>query len=754
MQASDRLNSDELALAAKVDDLLASLSGELDASVNPHNRALRSLNLSFMGWPEVPYNDESVGLWHDLLQKNETDIETLHHLAIAHHARAIDIEASKSPQKSNSEWEKALSYWEALWHSDSFWDRLAEKACPDGRRQDVDDLRQGFPEMLLRVHFDLAFDPDTPRDRANYHVGIAAGSPFPEDSKSRARMNVYDRVVGSIPPSVWQNEMLDPKTIKQGTDAIEQYLAIDPGYTPALADALRLQMRMMSARYSDLQAVGPDDQGERNRLLKEMAKLSDYWSIYFEQLVDNANDLDDDVRQKLCLWHRVMGQVLGALSRHEDSIRFFDQGTRAGMEDDDNRRICIKERGETMAHLARERASKDGRKARSFCDTVFLTEGLSPMGHLYLSQAYLVMDDLDTAEEVARAGMKIEPDALDFDAMQDHEHNRQRLSEWIETVRVQQLVKQALEKIEAEAYREAVKLLDEAISMDSATAAWYFHRCRCYREMGEYSTARKDIETFIEKISDPEQKKIGEEVRDDLREKAQLEHKFGSVAMGLRRKALEAYSKQLFEQAEGLLRQAISACGKEGVTDLEKGLALALTSGAVETANKAIENKLISDADKEKAFRKALAKLEEAVRLDKSNSHITQQRNAIKEALSQVELEKNLKAEFGTIEVLKARGKAIGQYNARNFSDAVDSLRKALRLLPAGHSAGRKKLETELSMALTSQAFATANAAGAGLDITTVATILGLLDEAVELDPSNADAEQLRETLRKLLPFR
>ena len=130
------------ALAEKVMGKLAELHGELDSAMNPHRLALRHLGPSDrMGWLSAVYHDEPFRAWQKLLQSSPGDLETLHHLAIMHHARAIDLEASESPKQSDPDWEAALGYWTRLWQSDAFWDRIAALANVRDKRRVVEELR-------------------------------------------------------------------------------------------------------------------------------------------------------------------------------------------------------------------------------------------------------------------------------------------------------------------------------------------------------------------------------------------------------------------------------------------------------------------------------------------------------------------------------------------------------------------------------------------------------------------------------------
>ncbi len=343
-------------LALKVDQVLEGLQGELDASMNPHQVALQGLGWTHsLGYTPTPYNDAAFELMSELISRNGGDLEALHRLALMHHARAIDLETGEDPSQSDPDWQAAERYWYELWKSDAFWDRIAELACKNASRAAVDLLRERFPELFLHVRYDVAFHEATKTGRARRHIDSVIGSPFPEDSKSSVRRDVYEKHIGELPHSVWREDMLEPGIIEDAMQVIQQFLNLDPGCVPALADALRLQVRLLLTHYHELQALSEDNEAERTRLLNTLRESAEHWMEYFEQLVDVSDALEEDVRHKLCHWYRVMGEVLCALDREEEAIAFYEWGVKAGCEEDDEKQRCVNAVGRTYAFVARER---------------------------------------------------------------------------------------------------------------------------------------------------------------------------------------------------------------------------------------------------------------------------------------------------------------------------------------------------------------------------------------------------------------
>ena len=297
-----------VATAREVNELLAELKATLDTSMSPQRVAMRQLGVDGMGWTSTIYADDAFKLWSDMLRRNPHDLETLHHLAIMHHARAIDREGGKRPSEADADWTAALGYWTRLWQSDGFWDGIAAAACKGAKRDVVDALRRRFPEMLLTIHFDIAFDSRTQPHRSKYHLRLVDASELPAECKDKVRRETYNDLLKGVPNSVWLPDVLDPAVIRQGTEVVERYLNLDPGCLPALEDALRLQVRLLRAHYTDLQAAG-DDSAERRSLLQAFLADAIKWRPYFEQLVPVTDQTAEDVQPKLCLWCRVMGEV-------------------------------------------------------------------------------------------------------------------------------------------------------------------------------------------------------------------------------------------------------------------------------------------------------------------------------------------------------------------------------------------------------------------------------------------------------------
>lgn len=372
----------------EVADLLKTLTAELELAQNPNRIGMQLLQADAMGCVKAPYHADAFKVWADALKRNADDLEARHHLAIMHHARAFDHERT-APAEANRDWQQALEHWHALWTRDAFWQAVADRAFkadkPPAREAAARKLRDDLPARLLQVHFDIATDPATLRDRfprARWHLTAALESAFPADTIAGVRKAAYERFVRDVPDEVWSPQTSDPTKIQLGVDRIHAYLKLDPGCPPALIDMLGLQVRLLYSWYSELQAAGGDET-RRQTILVRLRQAARDWRPYFDTLISHAVDMAadgaDDLRQKLCFWYRVMGDVYAALAELGEAISLLRQGLVCGTSADSNLRLCK----QTLADVLTEAAVKkfndapySGRRAARDAARVMLDEAL------------------------------------------------------------------------------------------------------------------------------------------------------------------------------------------------------------------------------------------------------------------------------------------------------------------------------------------------------------------------------------------
>ncbi|ONH31433.1 hypothetical protein [Pseudofrankia asymbiotica] len=220
--------------------LAAALRGE--GSPTSAGYAALTADNELQPWTEAALTHWSTGEgpWH------------VHHLAIAHHARAYDLEAAGESKTAAQHWRKALEHWAALHRDDRFWDGLREHLetvsgapLPDGL---LDGVRARLPEYLLAPHVTLATryrltDPD----RARRHAECIRLSTLPEAAVTRARDQFGADTVAGLGQAIKEARFTD--TIR----ALLSWFAIDPTST-RLARALLLVTR----RWCEGQSRAPE----------------------------------------------------------------------------------------------------------------------------------------------------------------------------------------------------------------------------------------------------------------------------------------------------------------------------------------------------------------------------------------------------------------------------------------------------------------------------------------------------------------
>ncbi len=752
MLITDAISENYADLAQKIDETLQAMQGELDASMNPHRTALRALKSTRFGWTELAYSPDALRAISDLLRKDPSDLEAVHRMAIMRHARAIDLEAEKDARQSDADWEAAAKHWYMLWQSDDFWNQIAEKACRNAKRDAVDSLRQRFPELFLGIQYEIAFHPETKNYRARYHIQSVLQAPFPKESKDNVRRQVYERHVAALPASIWNTDMLDPAVIQNGLSLITKFLELDPHCVPALSDALRLENRLLIARYGELRAVGDDEQ-ERGRLLSLIRQSADTWFPYFSQLSDACGELEDDVRQKLCLWFRVMGDVLCGANKREEAINYFELGLKCSTEEDEERQICTNSLGEAHAYIAREHAHDGKDNAKAYCDQVRARTGLSVTAHFMLANAYQLLHEFDIAESICQSGLAVEPDMTDLDAIEEHERDRVHLSKMLESIKedrrryeVRQMLDKAQEQIKEGNFAEALSILVEAGKKGRELVSVYFLRIHCYSRLDRYDEAQADLAAIKKLAGLDMQEEIGK-MEESVKDGLALQAKFGRDGMRLRREAIKRHNSNDFGGAVELLRKAVAGCPAQGKNELKGELAAVLVSYANYEVDEIVK-KGASPTEQIKVCNKAVEHLEEAHKLAPGNENANSSLQELNQFIQKLDVDVKLGPDAA-----KLRQEAIKKFNKGSYAEAEEMLREALSKAPIP---GKALLNPELANVLCRRAVYEANKAlegsqSAGQKLIVCRRACGYVEEAQILDPSNDNIKVNLQSLRNAI---
>ncbi len=457
------------AVARNVIETLDSLESYLTSAMNPNRRALADLGLETMGWTKQAYSPKAFEIWQKQHQLEPDDSLTIHHMAIMHHARAFDLEAGTNPGAADADWKQAMTFWHRLYESAAFWDGLAAKACSGATNTNgVNELRTVFPQLILAVHYDIAFDDETRekrKSRAKFHIALAQNSPFDAAAHASARAAAYEKFILAIPEHVFKPDELREEELAKGTKVIEEYLLYDPGYQRALKDALQLQQRVQRARNIRWRSLDDKDP-ERSQILERERKDYEHWRPYFKQLVEVRDELAEHERENVAQWYFISGDSLAASGRREDALTCFETAIQVSADEDDRKRYQQRF-VQTVAAIARAKAEKEDSGALAYCEKARARQDLTVFACVLLAQAFVTLSSkghtgdvqlLDTAIELCQRGLAIEPDFDDLEADDHKEH----LQSFLGIVELRKVMVQAQAAMQAEHHAEALALLDQA----------------------------------------------------------------------------------------------------------------------------------------------------------------------------------------------------------------------------------------------------------------------------------------------------
>ncbi len=180
----------------------------------------------------LPYSDVAMTEFNNALAEDPENPDIIHHLAIATHARAWDLELQDDP-KAAAEWERALGHWRAVISSSSFWDGFREKLMAIDPAADpalITTLRSDLYEQLLDIHVDFIrryFEGNNP-NRAAVHVGIIGRARIPPAVRAR----LTDKLFAAMTVSVAQARAM--QEFEAALGPVEQFLALFKTHLPAL----------------------------------------------------------------------------------------------------------------------------------------------------------------------------------------------------------------------------------------------------------------------------------------------------------------------------------------------------------------------------------------------------------------------------------------------------------------------------------------------------------------------------------------
>lgn len=186
------------------------------------------------GNPRGPhaYTEAALAAFEAAQRADPEDFGVLHHLAIARHARAWDLELADDP-RAPAEWSHALDLWSRLAASGGFWSELEKRleACAAGHDSSfLDRQRRHLIEDLLEVHvgFVRHHSEQGRPERAAIHFRIVDAARIAPAAKKRLLEKVFDEMTATVPQAVERGEF------EGALSAIERFLDLLPHHLSAL----------------------------------------------------------------------------------------------------------------------------------------------------------------------------------------------------------------------------------------------------------------------------------------------------------------------------------------------------------------------------------------------------------------------------------------------------------------------------------------------------------------------------------------
>lgn len=180
----------------------------------------------------LPYTESALKDFEAAHRWNPEDVGVAHHLAIAHHAQAWDLELSGDSRAALA-WKSALKYWRVVQNSSEFWVALEAKlgtCSPGADLGPIREARANLMEQLLAVHVEFIrhYCELGEAQRGNFHIAIIQEAQISPAVKKRLTQGVFAAMTASV---------AEAKTSGHHDSAlvsIERFLALFSDYLPAL----------------------------------------------------------------------------------------------------------------------------------------------------------------------------------------------------------------------------------------------------------------------------------------------------------------------------------------------------------------------------------------------------------------------------------------------------------------------------------------------------------------------------------------
>lgn len=191
----------------------------------------------------APYTSTALATLEQAYALNENDGNLIHHLAIAYHAMAWDMEFDR-PEKAAEVWDQALFYWRKLQACEPFWQKLYAKGALSGIAFDkavIEEVRCNLIQFLLEIHVEfIRYYFDVKRyNQASRHVQIIQHARIPLAARKRLAELVYESTTSTVPTLMAEGHFGD------ALSTLDIFLDLFPSHPTALKNYLEIGIQWL-----------------------------------------------------------------------------------------------------------------------------------------------------------------------------------------------------------------------------------------------------------------------------------------------------------------------------------------------------------------------------------------------------------------------------------------------------------------------------------------------------------------------------
>jgi hypothetical protein len=452
------------------------------------------------GYAPLPHSDAAVQIFRAGLSRLPDDARLRHHLAIALHARAWDLEIAGAPA-APAAWHEALAAWRAVHACPAFWAALRARAAHCDPHLDgsvVDQIRADLYPNLIAIHLDFVRHYCERGDwrRAESHVKVVEDAEFPPAIRRLLPARLHQAMTASVPG------LRDSQDYSGAVDVIERYLRLFPDYTPALAQIVEVY-----GDWARLTSVASD--------WTAITRLAGHARRYAEQLDQQLHRRPNALAQ-LALGHLALeiARRFNRRRREKEDEDSEDAAARADL-------AWVIDQAVWWAQLARRHdpTSDDAQ--------LYLAASLTARARLDLNR-WLARDsderlpvELDRAVSDYQQALLVDPqhylaawEGAQIEGYLEHEDLAHQLGDRAiasapddeerenvvclverlkRKVRIRILLRQATEKLEAGNAKEGVRVATEALEVNPDSTDALIVRAKCYIALGDTDKGLEDV---------------------------------------------------------------------------------------------------------------------------------------------------------------------------------------------------------------------------------------------------------------------